>query len=566
MGRMRQELWNVREVQGESLERLNEIYASLTELLPRGPDSGGLYNRYNRNGYLASLLPRLVSKLRREIVLPLVHISADALPNRDQGTPPKGIIRIVSDVVFGCEKQKCGYLPPTKTRMDSAFGAYAGLNLRGFGIEGLPENEENLQKAASRFMHVLPVYCGEIPLKDDSIRQILGKLLNQEAFPWSSSKKGTTRSYGINVSTENIIILRPGSEPEQPSQLGQQGGENYKFCVVVNDTDAGLKKLTSEHEFHNLLDGYPMFVVINRKNGPDDDFGSIILGANHEYIDGVPAADLVSRLAENLGFKIPDFSELKLGESNSKAIEMLSSLASWEEGDWGNICKLDLAVISKEDTEKINSFCDFINCRLEQILGGGNRISKATLKQMLIAGLYLRGNESLGSGFLKFSQQAEVQLDHFPFLYTIDDLVKALDRKDKETVRKIRESLVDLKKGNIGFITRRIVGALPKNAVASLNHFLDKFGLQSLIAGRVMTSYIPWGLELKFDGNEERNRILHGFGFPALKLSQLVAVTICEGKDGMVIVVKSLPRGKEGEGQVDQVRTGANRRKQVCFC
>ena len=425
------------------------------------------------------------------------------------------------------EREEGVYLP-TNLRRKSIWGAYAWLNL---GPEARKREE---LKRATRFVHLLPIEAnlGFSQITEETIKEELFKLFKEEnAFPWRMPNGMIVGDYGILVTTKDeIVCIKP--EDLSPSEQSSNFPKG-KVLVLFNESNLSYRQLP---KFHQLLDHYPIIIVITPPS-QEGNFGTITIGANHEYIDGVPAADLICRLGERLGFVINP------NNLNVERLEaLMTDLDQWENSG-SDAYLIKTLFLDPELTKKILDLFEKIKAKLP-----GEDISNNTLFQILLLSLYLKPHQIRG-GVLRFRKEVERQLEH----YRIPDyegenlfmlLTEALEQGQIDEVKKIMD-IYNKRYANIVGIIGEIKSRVPESLWPFLNHLSKILGISRAITGQVMVSYIPQGFDVNRKFNEGFGAILeretYGFGGPAMTEFQDVAFTVTlikKNKDIIIVIIR----------------------------
>ncbi|MEA2056471.1 MAG: hypothetical protein U9O78_02000 [Patescibacteria group bacterium] len=382
----------------------------------------------------------------------------------------------------------------------SPWAQYAVLNL--FGEHKKDEEAPNFS-AATRFSH-FAVVEHQSPDFAEKLAQAFRNTINL-GFPWANSdvkffdprmmevKDAVEKAEAIPVITHKSSSLTravkmPALIDLRPKEVSEEGVSAEAQELLRNQID------------------YRPFVIIRVPLGEPEKRSMIIMIANHQYLDGVPAAYHLHQALEASNGELEESEPYGYELSVSDQIEA----ASVPEAESYLVRTIEL---ESDTVEMLNTLyemaCEKNSCKIGFF---------DFLQIMLLANFGVNGEEIKG-GILAFDIDHTKQLDHF----NIGDaraLAQAVISGDKEALQPwidIERDRIDLyQEGSSNMSVLNNLRHLPEALQARLNVLAGKLKIAQGISGQVLISVVP---------DKIRNIKLSGFGGPALTDFQDVAVT-----------------------------------------
>lgn len=423
----------------------------------------------------------------------------------------KGFIHIFkTDGVVGLVKKLAPYLEATEDNQSlvdrlrdlqeiggSPWGIYSVLNLLG-----IPREDEN-KLAAIRYS-LFMVIEDNIPAELIS-QGFFNSLMN--GFPWENN---------------NFIYFDPRMDPVKkyflsnrvrslPIVTSQEDSYLVNSCEIPAVIDLGKISCDENHNpifsqeqrnfLYNQISFRP-FIIVRVSTGENPEKTMVLMIANHQYLDGVPAGHMFAQSLQHIGNQ--------LGENVESATLSESDLIL---GD-----QVERATLKNPDQYLVNSLqlpdelVAKINHLYSEISQTEFVVSYNDFFQLLMLATYGVNGTTVKGGVLGFSLDPLKQLDHFD----VGDAAGLLDALLSSDVERIAPYLVNngnkrrlllyrAEASNMAILGK--LSKLPAALAVRLNEVARLLGIDKGVSGQVMTSIIP----------DRIGKIhLSGFGGPAV--------------------------------------------------
>jgi hypothetical protein len=409
----------------------------------------------------------------------------------------------------------------------SAWEAYASFMLNGRDpqFETDPAKIEEL-KRESRFDHILPI--NKIPDSTDQIEEAMrAVLLSKDLAPTRVGKNGVpVTEYRLIKDASEVVCL------DSNDLTSAENAPVDKVVVIKRNGDESAEELA---RMSSLLDNNKAVVVVVN----DQDVGPYVhMIANHEYIDGVEAASVVTEfanfktatndylggdrklatIAEQLSVagKVQVLSQRGDAEGAKRIIEktkqdpekvkLLLEKAShrFNLGKDNENGAVKSMVLDDEKKQEISRLYNQLNSRIKSlgVDGLAKGITPATFLQLYFAEAQETNGRDVRAGVLQYSPDLSLELDLLSLPGTIGELVSAVDSGDKAKVARIAD-IFSVKNVPAGkkFPNESKIGGLIGKALEGVRDPLAKRELADVtaklagtaISGQNMYSVIPEG-------------------------------------------------------------------------
>lgn len=458
-----------------------------------------------------------------------------------------------------------------------AWETYASymLNGRKPQFENDPIKIEELRRE-TRFDHVLPI--SKVPESTEQIGEaMINVLLSKDSAPTRIGKNGAPVTEYRLVKDASEVVCIDASKVKDGDEAPKD-----KVVVIKRSGDESEEELA---RLSTLLNNNKAVVMVVE----DQEVGPYIqMIANHEYLDGVEAASIVTEFA-NYRTTVNDYfgGDKKLASQEEQMSVAAKVLEATQHGSGANEVKkiIDRTkqdpkkvgallekcshrfnlgkdgengavrsfVLEEDKREEISRLYNQLNSKIKSmnIDGLAKGISPAIFLQLYFAESQGTNGKDVRAGVLQYSPDLGLELDLLAMPGTIGELVAAVDNGDKSRVREIADIFSSRKTaGGKRFPNESKIGGLIARALEGVKDPVAKHDLADVtaklagtaISGQLMYSVIPEGFVPKtpeispaaMAGLSEsekafvrtRNKAVKGWGGPAMARFQFSANTI----------------------------------------
>ena len=382
-------------------------------------------------------------------------------------------------------------------KLSSPWAIYAVLNLLG-------KSEDPNFLAAVRFSHFAVIDDREVSVNNLAQRF---KATIETGFPWQNkvtkfmdSRMEPVRKAVTQIETLPVLKLE--------DELIEEKSE-IPAIIELEEAELSDGKLNLTDEMRtflgNQVDNRP-FIIVKVKIPGNSNRSLVLMAANHQYLDGVPAA---YHFNQAIGRSTAESEKQELGLSDQLEQATLGE---------SQLYRVETVAMESQQVKLLNQL-------YERIIDKNDfYISYFDFLQLVLLANFGVNGKNIKGGVLGFNPDPTKQLDHFDVgnaQALLNELLEPSNNSSeiispylKRSARGNRINLYRQEKSNMNVLAQ--LTQLPAALAVRLNEFAKKVNLDRAISGQVMVSVVPSRI-----GNLE----LSGMGGPALTEYQDVAVT-----------------------------------------